>query len=1691
MKKRASGAVAVVWALVCSLVLAAAGVAEAQVSSPSFTRSVLQGHSSVQPTSLQFGPDGKLYVAEVTGAIHVYEIVKNGLNDYQVVGTETIGRVAAIPNHDDDGALSTDSWADGARQVTGLVVAGSAAAPVLYVSSSDPRVGNQFQNLPLDSNSGIVSRLTQTTPGTWAGAQKIDLVRGLPRNEENHSINGMAVSGDGATLYLAAGGNTNMGAPSSSFAFQPEFALSGAILAIDLTAIDALPTLPSGCNPATQECHKYDLPTLDDPTRPNVGGQDVNDPFGGNSDAGGANQAVLDPGGPVQLHATGFRNAYDIVIASDGRMYAIDNGPNAGWGGPPPAEGPSGVCDNTLNNAGSTLPDALHYIRDIGGQPYYGGHPNPVRGNPAGVLADTQGTAVPWSGSPVPVGLANPIECDAIHPVAIGGGQYENGALAVWTHSTNGIAEYTSSAFGGALQGDILAAGWDSEQIVRTKVTYDGSDQPSVVVSDNLLSTGGAALDLDTRGDGETFPGTIWVANLYGSNGVLQVFEPDETIVCSGAPGPIDEDGDGFTNSDELDNGTDPCSAASSPQDHDGDQISDLNDPDDDNDAIPDVTDHFALDPANGASTNLPAVYEWESPTTGILGLGFTGLMTNGSAPWSTQFDPAELTAIGAAGVLTLDAIDSGDALGTGNDQRQAFQLGVDVCDPSCAPYRVSTTMNQPLQGIGTLTSQSMGVFAGTGDQSDYAKAVVSGGPSGTGGIQLVVESGDAVTADVFTPVPGILSANTVSISLDVDPVTGTAQARVGLDGATPSDVGPAVTIPTSWFASPTAAGIISTSGGAAPFTGTWTRFAVTFTAEDLGSWTQLPATVSFARDESSVAAVDGMLYLLGGRGIAPVEIYDPSTDTWTTGAAPPIELNHFQAVAHGGLIYVIGAMTGAFPNETPVPNVYVYDPANDTWTQGPTIPAARRRGSAAAVSADGLIYVLGGVTQGHVDGTVGWVDTFDPATGTWAALGADLPHPRDHAVAAVVGTHLYVLSGRTTGPGIGLFGGAVPEVDVMSLASGTWSSLANDIPTPRSGAAIGVIGTEMLVVGGESDAQTEAHSEVEALDAATGNWRTLAPLPAGQDRHGTGGAVIGCQLYVVSGQGTQGGGVELVTNMRFQFAGCTGGGGGGGGGTDVVRINSGGGQYLDGAGHTWSADTSFVGGTGWDSGTPIGATTDDPIYSSERYGTFSYAIGVTGPGCYAVTLHFAEIWWGGPGGGGVGSRVFDVSLEGSVVLDNYDVFADAGFATATSQTFEAAITDGIIDIGLTSVVDSAKISGVEVVRLGASCGGSGDAPITGLTVSGPATATPGATVGFDATITGGTNVTYSWDFGDGSPVGPGGTHVEHTYAAVGTYSVSVTATNSVSSVSDQTTITVQTSGGGGGSISLVGSNAAGDNGASSGLVLAVPAGTQAGDVIVVGVHASQGVSIPTPAGYVVVADNVPSQAWHGRMVVFAKVATGSETSVSFATGWVGKAGVILSYRGAVLPVSASSQTSADGTVLTMPAVTAAAANSRLVALYGAQNHSSAAGFTPPATMTERAEVANLSWLAVGAADETVAAGSTGNRQIAFGTGSALTGVLLALAPSGGGGGSNVPPSVSLTAPAGGSSVTVGQSVTLAATATDSDGSVAQVEFLVNGTVVGTDTTAPYSVSWVPAAAGAASITARATDNAGGQTTSA
>jgi hypothetical protein len=149
------------------------------------------------------------------------------------------------------------------------------------------------------------------------------------------------------------------------------------------------------------------------------------------------------------------------------------------------------------------------------------------------------------------------------------------------------------------------------------------------------------------------------------------------------------------------------------------------------------------------------------------------------------------------------------------------------------------------------------------------------------------------------------------------------------------------------------------------------------------------------------------------------------------------------------------------------------------------------------------------------------------------------------------------------------------------------------------------------------------------------------------------------------------------------------------------VQINAGG-----AAASPFVADTDFSGGTTASTSQAIntsGVTNPAPqaVYQSNRYGNFTYTIpGLTAGSAYTVRLHFAEEYWTA-----AGQRTFNVSINGSQVLTNFDIFAAAGaeYKAVVEQFSATASSSGAITIQFTTVKDNAQVNGIEVLAGGSS----------------------------------------------------------------------------------------------------------------------------------------------------------------------------------------------------------------------------------------------------------------------------------------------------------------------------------------------------------------------------------------------------
>ena len=187
--------------------------------------------------------------------------------------------------------------------------------------------------------------------------------------------------------------------------------------------------------------------------------------------------------------------------------------------------------------------------------------------------------------------------------------------------------------------------------------------------------------------------------------------------------------------------------------------------------------------------------------------------------------------------------------------------------------------------------------------------------------------------------------------------------------------------------------------------------------------------------------------------------------------------------------------------------------------------------------------------------------------------------------------------------------------------------------------------------------------------------------------------------------------------------------------GTSIVSINSGGPAESNSGGgdNPFVADEDFsAGGTTYAVTNtitiPAGVTTAAPaaVYQSARQGTVTYTIpGLTAGTGYTVRLHFAELYFSA-----AGARVFNVAINGTAVLTNFDIYAaaKANFTAVVEQFTATANSSGQIVIAFTNgTTNQPMFNGIEVLGSSTGCTTVPSAP-TGLTATASSSSVIGLT---------------------------------------------------------------------------------------------------------------------------------------------------------------------------------------------------------------------------------------------------------------------------------------------------------------------------------------------------------------------------
>ncbi len=146
---------------------------------------------------------------------------------------------------------------------------------------------------------------------------------------------------------------------------------------------------------------------------------------------------------------------------------------------------------------------------------------------------------------------------------------------------------------------------------------------------------------------------------------------------------------------------------------------------------------------------------------------------------------------------------------------------------------------------------------------------------------------------------------------------------------------------------------------------------------------------------------------------------------------------------------------------------------------------------------------------------------------------------------------------------------------------------------------------------------------------------------------------------------------------------------------SSAYMINAGGTSgYTDHSGNTWSADEFFTGGVDSDIPYAVPGTSDGVLFYDRRTGTdFSYDLPAAN-GDYTVQLFFTD-----PTYSSAGQRVFDVTAQGQKVLTDFDIIAAGGGRAPISRSFQVKVTNGVINLGFTSVLNNATLSAIKVLQ--------------------------------------------------------------------------------------------------------------------------------------------------------------------------------------------------------------------------------------------------------------------------------------------------------------------------------------------------------------------------------------------------------
>lgn len=235
----------------------------------------------------------------------------------------------------------------------------------------------------------------------------------------------------------------------------------------------------------------------------------------------------------------------------------------------------------------------------------------------------------------------------------------------------------------------------------------------------------------------------------------------------------------------------------------------------------------------------------------------------------------------------------------------------------------------------------------------------------------------------------------------------------------------------------------------------------------------------------------DGRVLIAGGYGtayLASCEIYDPAAGTCATtgGLATARRFNDAILLPSGKVL-----ATGGFNGSLYLASCELFDPNLGTWAATANMTATRNAHTSTLLST-GKVLVAGGFNGSSLS----TCELYDPAIGTWAATGSMLATRHLHRAILLPTGKLLVVGGVTNGTT------PTATCEIYDPIAGTWSATGS-ISAARSGHSLTLLPSgKVLMSGGGVNAPY--YSSCEIYDPTFGTWSATASMAAGRSYHTT-----------------------------------------------------------------------------------------------------------------------------------------------------------------------------------------------------------------------------------------------------------------------------------------------------------------------------------------------------------------------------------------------------------------------------------------------------------------------------------------------------------------------------------------------------------------------------------------------------------